>query len=70
VLQEQQLKIEEVAARLGYHDPYYFSRLFKQVIGQAPSAYRRTPVNSASNCSGPVVARLAPARQPEPAAFD
>lgn len=32
--------IGEIALRLGYTDPHYFSRQFRQVIGMAPSAYR------------------------------
>lgn len=33
--------VHAVARRLGYEDPYYFSRLFRKVIGVAPSDYRR-----------------------------
>lgn len=33
--------VHAVARRLGYEDPYYFSRLFRKVIGMAPSDYRR-----------------------------
>lgn len=32
--------IAEVARSLGYQDPYYFSRLFKKMIGISPRAYR------------------------------
>lgn len=32
--------IQQVAASMGYKDPYYFSRLFAQNIGMAPSTYR------------------------------
>ncbi|RUS48601.1 AraC family transcriptional regulator [Cohnella sp. AR92] len=32
--------IKEVGAAVGFKDPYYFSRLFKRIIGQAPSEYR------------------------------
>lgn len=32
--------VGEIAQRLGYSDPHYFSRQFRQVIGMAPSAYR------------------------------
>lgn len=35
------LDINEIAAHLGYEDPYYFSRLFKKVMGLAPRDYRR-----------------------------
>ena len=35
------LSIETIAATLGFKDPYYFSRLFHQIMGQSPSAYRK-----------------------------
>jgi len=34
------LNINEIAARVGYDDPYYFSRIFKKVMGIPPSQYR------------------------------
>lgn len=37
-----QLSIQEIAQEVGYSDGYYFSRLFKKVIGVSPSEYRRT----------------------------
>lgn len=33
--------VKEVAAALGYEDPFYFSRVFKSVNQVSPSAYRR-----------------------------
>lgn len=33
--------VKEVAASLGYDDPFYFSRVFKSVTGLAPTDYRR-----------------------------
>lgn len=33
--------VVQVAARLGYDDPYYFSRLFKKQMGVSPQQYRR-----------------------------
>ncbi len=36
------LSVREIAEKLGYDDPYYFSRLFKKVQGCSPSAYRET----------------------------
>lgn len=33
--------VHSVARRMGYEDPYYFSRLFKKIIGISPSDYRR-----------------------------
>lgn len=32
--------VYEVAQRLGYKDPYYFSRAFKKVVGVSPRAYQ------------------------------
>jgi hypothetical protein len=34
------LSVKEVAATLGYDDPFYFSRIFKSVNRVAPSEYR------------------------------
>jgi len=42
LLTQTDLKIKEIADRIGYDDPYYFSRLFKQVMGQSPKAYKKT----------------------------
>ncbi len=32
--------VKVIAARLGYDDPYYFSRLFRRVVGLSPRQYR------------------------------
>ncbi len=47
------LLIKEVATRLGYDDPYYFSRLFKAVHGLAPTEYRAVKDQSGSAPAGP-----------------
>lgn len=36
------LTVAAVARRVGYHDPYYFSRVFKRKTGESPSAFRRS----------------------------
>jgi AraC-like DNA-binding protein len=36
------LRVKEVAAKLGYDDPYYFSRIFQKILGSSPLAYRRS----------------------------
>lgn len=41
-LDQTGLSVKEVAEKLGYDDPYYFSRLFKKVQGCSPTAYRQT----------------------------
>lgn len=40
LLTETTLQIKEIAARLGYDDQFYFSRLFKAVHGLPPREYR------------------------------
>ncbi|MDO6823850.1 AraC family transcriptional regulator [Marinobacter sp. 1_MG-2023] len=40
MLDTTNLSFTEVSHRLGYDDAYYFSRLFKKVMGQSPRDYR------------------------------
>lgn len=42
LLQGTDCTVAEAARRAGFESPYYFSRLFKQVIGQTPSAWRQS----------------------------
>jgi AraC-like DNA-binding protein len=39
---EPQISIHEAAARVGYDDPYYFSRIYKKVRLTAPSQFMRS----------------------------
>jgi AraC-like DNA-binding protein len=39
-LREGRLTVRGIAQQVGYEDPYYFSRLFKQRYGRSPSQYR------------------------------
>ena len=34
------LKVYEIAKKVGYTDPYYFSRIFKKITGYSPRTYR------------------------------
>lgn len=34
------IRVKEVAARLSYADPLYFSRIFKRIVGMSPENYR------------------------------
>lgn len=43
LLLQTQLTIRAVAERVGYDDPYYFSRQFKAHFGRSPAQYRRMP---------------------------
>jgi AraC-like DNA-binding protein len=40
LLEATSLTIKEVAAALGYDDPFYFSRVFKSIHAVAPTEYR------------------------------
>lgn len=35
------LGIKEICAKIGYYDPYYYSRAFKKLMGMPPSKYRK-----------------------------
>ncbi|MDD2971548.1 MAG: response regulator [Lachnospiraceae bacterium] len=41
MLQSSNLKIHEVAERVGYRDTKYFNKVFKSIIGVSPSEYRK-----------------------------
>jgi AraC-like DNA-binding protein len=40
LLSQSELKIKEIAEKIGYDDPYYFSRIFKKVMNKSPKEYR------------------------------
>lgn len=41
LMEETEMKLSDVARSVGFEDPYYFSRLFKQRAGVSPSQWRR-----------------------------
>ena len=41
LLSERQYNISEVAYKVGFNDPRYFSQCFKKKFGKAPSTFRR-----------------------------
>lgn len=41
LLETCDLSVAEISHSLGYGDPYYFSRLFKKVMGRPPQLYRQ-----------------------------
>jgi AraC-like DNA-binding protein len=40
LLENTQLSVKQVAAELGYSDPFHFSRTFKNVMGVSPKGFR------------------------------
>lgn len=63
LLEETNLSVKAVAYSVGYEDPLYFSRRFKEIIGVMPSAYagdkEPTPTAPASpSCSKPPFAEI------------
>jgi AraC-like DNA-binding protein/mannose-6-phosphate isomerase-like protein (cupin superfamily) len=41
LLADQRLTVDDVAERVGFEDPKYFARVFRELAGTTPSAYRR-----------------------------
>lgn len=41
LLLDQHYKVEEISSYLGFSEPYYFSRVFKQHVGLTPSQFRQ-----------------------------
>ncbi len=37
------LRIKEVALKVGFEDPFYFSRVYKNIMGMSPKEYRADP---------------------------
>jgi AraC family transcriptional regulator of arabinose operon len=52
LLTETNLPAKTICAQLGYHDPYYFSRLFKKLVGVSPAHFRRPPQPRAKAARG------------------
>jgi len=42
LLRESRLSIAQVAQRVGFEDPFYFSKVFRAYAGKSPSEWRRT----------------------------
>ena len=41
LLADQALTVDAVAERVGFEDPKYFARVFRDLVGMSPSAYRK-----------------------------
>ena len=36
------MKLKEISERVGYSDPKYFSKVFRDVTGRLPAEYRKS----------------------------
>ncbi len=45
-LREGDVSVGEISYRVGYRDVYYFSKMFKKIIGMPPSEYKRRHINT------------------------
>lgn len=45
ILKEGHFAIQDVAKKVGYDDPYYFSKLFKKRFGVSPSTYKKQQIS-------------------------
>lgn len=48
LLQHEQFSVSEVASKVGYEDPLYFSRVFRKRVGTSPRAWRGRHINHSS----------------------
>jgi len=46
LLADHSFQVKQVAQKMGFDDPFYFSRLFKKVIGLSPRAFRNQLKNN------------------------
>ena len=45
LLQKTNCSVAEIADKVGYADPLYFSKVFRRVMGKPPTAFRKAPEN-------------------------
>lgn len=53
LLSEGQLNVSEVAYRVGFNNPRYFSKYFTEMFGQTPSQYRHNDHRAADSSAAP-----------------
>ena len=53
LLMDTGLTVQEIAARVGYPDPFHFSRSFKKTVGVSPAQFREERKEAGGNASFP-----------------
>jgi transcriptional regulator GlxA family with amidase domain len=53
LLADLDLPVKEVGRRVGFEDPYHFSRVFRAIDGLSPSAHREAILTSARPAGDP-----------------
>ncbi|MEC0228292.1 response regulator [Paenibacillus alba] len=48
LMQESDKSLKEITYEVGYHDPNYFSRVFKKLVGHSPTDYRKMLIRPAT----------------------
>lgn len=52
------VRLRDIAHRVGYHDEFYFSRKFKQQVGVSPTAYVKNRRRKIAAYSSPIIGQL------------
>ncbi|MEK3912645.1 AraC family transcriptional regulator [Paenibacillus sp. FSL H7-0331] len=66
LLDESQIPIQEIAKEIGIADPFYFSKIFKKLVGIPPSTYRENRLSEGRTFLGEDMQKgLTPPRESE-----
>lgn len=58
LMQQEGVRLKDVAYQVGYNDEFYFSRMFKKTVGVSPTAYLRNRRHKVAAYSATVLGQL------------
>ncbi|WP_426445455.1 AraC family transcriptional regulator [Paenibacillus sp. S-38] len=58
IMMQSDVRLKDVAFKVGYHDEFYFSRMFKREVGVSPTAYLKNRKHKIAAYSAPVLGQL------------
>ncbi|MCZ8519588.1 MULTISPECIES: AraC family transcriptional regulator [Paenibacillus] len=58
LMMQSDLRLRDVAFKVGYHDEFYFSRMFKREVGVSPTAYLKNRSHRIAAYSAPILGQL------------